>query len=75
LTAGLIEALGGTGALPSWISDARFATAGGSAGLAAPGAAKAARPAAPCTGIAPGPGGGGGRLITLLMTVVLWMLA
>jgi hypothetical protein len=33
--AGLIDALGGTGALPCWISVARCATDGGSAGLAA----------------------------------------
>jgi hypothetical protein len=74
LTAGFIKALGGTGALPSRISDARRSTDGGSAGLAALGAAKAARPATPGAGIAPACGGGG-RLITLLMTVVLWMLA
>ncbi len=32
LAAGLIEALGGTGSFPCWISVARCATAGGSAG-------------------------------------------
>ena len=63
--AGLIAALCGTGSLPCWISEARCATAGGSAGVAAP-----ARPAA-----APGPpAGAAGWLITVLMTVVLWML-
>jgi hypothetical protein len=34
--AGLIAALGGTGALPCWISVARCATAGGSVGVATP---------------------------------------
>jgi len=34
--AGLIAALGGTGALPCWISVARCASAGGSVGVAAP---------------------------------------
>jgi collagen type IV alpha len=36
LTAGLIVALGGTGALPCWISVALCATAGGSVGVAPP---------------------------------------
>ena len=36
LTAGLIAALGGTGALPCWISVALCATAGGSVGVAPP---------------------------------------
>ena len=78
--AGLIDALGGTGALPCWISVALCATEGGSAAVAAPGAATGAPPlapsgaaAAPCPGTGPAPGGG--RLITLLITVVLWMLA
>jgi hypothetical protein len=86
LAAGLIEALGGTGIFPCWISVAFCATAGGSAGPAPAGVAP------PCPGDtggttpplalgrtlpAPGPTGtgGGGRLMTLLMTVVLWMLA
>jgi hypothetical protein len=85
LTAGLIEALGGTGALPCWISVALCATAGGSTGVAPP------CPGAPATAgdgtapfglappLAPGTGprtpGGGGLLMTLLMTVLLWMLA
>lgn len=78
-TAGLIAALGGTGALPCWISVARCATAGGSDGVALP----------PCAGPTGAPGrpfglppiptpgapGGGGRLMTLLMTARLWMLA
>ena len=83
LAAGLIEALGGTGSFPCWISEARCATAGGSAGPVAAGIAP------PCPGApiapgrlrwrlpAPGPNapGCGGRLITVLITVVLWMLA
>ena len=36
LAAGLIAALGGTGALPCWISVALCATAGGSVGVAPP---------------------------------------
>jgi len=82
LMAGLIEALGGTGALPCWISVARCATEGGNAGPAAPGAATGSPPLAPGGMAAPSgprwPGakpGCGERLITLLMTVVLWMLA
>ena len=81
LRAGLIAALGGTGALPCWIRLARCATDGGSAGLAAPGAAMGIPPLAPGGTTAPSPRcpgakpGCGGRLITLLMTVVLWMLA
>jgi hypothetical protein len=81
-TAGLIDALGGTGALPCWISVALCATDGGSAGVAAPGAATGIAPLAPIgvlaesgtTGAPPGGGGAGGRLITVLMTRVLWML-
>jgi hypothetical protein len=77
-TAGLIEALGGTGARPCWISVARCATAGGSTGVAPPiwpGAATApgrpfGRPFGPPTA-APG----GGLLMTLLITALLWMLA
>jgi hypothetical protein len=80
LAAGLIAALGGTGALPCWISVARCATAGGSVGVAPPcrGAAVAVgNPAGP-PALAPIPATGapgGGLLITLLMTALLWMLA
>jgi hypothetical protein len=66
LAAGLIDALCGTGILPCWISDARCATAGGRAG---PGVAT--RVAAAAVG---DPGAADGWLITVLMTVVLWML-
>ena len=55
----LIEALGGVGSLPCWMSAARCETAAGSAGPAAPWAPAAA---------------GAGLLMTVLMTVVLWML-
>ena len=79
--AGLIVALGGTGALPCWISVARCATAGGSVGVAppCPGATGApGRPTAlasrPAPSLSPG-NAGGGLLITLLMTALLWMLA
>ena len=87
LTAGLIAALGGTGALPCWISVALCATAGGSVGVAppCPGASAAAgepgRPGRPIALVPrppPGPAtgaAGGGLLITLLMTALLWMLA
>jgi hypothetical protein len=84
LTAGLIVALGGTGALPCWISVARCATAGGSTGVALPCPGAATRSGVPGrpTGLPPGPaipapatGATGGRLITLLMTALLWMLA
>ena len=88
LTAGLIVALGGTGALPCWISVALCATAGGSVGVAPPPCPGATTPAgepgrppalAPAPGPAPSPAAGkagcGGLLMTLLMTVVLWMLA
>ena len=47
MAAGLIDALGGTGALPCWISVARCATDGGSAGVAAPGAATGITPVPP----------------------------
>ena len=72
LTVGWIVALGGIGALPCWIRAARCATACGTAGPAV-----VARPATAGARL-PGPGagpaaGGGGRLITVLMTVVLWM--
>ena len=86
--AGLIVALGGTGALPCWISVALCATAGGSVGVAplCPGATVApgepGRPIAlapsPLLGPAPGPSprpAGGGLLMTLLMTALLWILA
>jgi hypothetical protein len=75
LAVGWIVALGGIGALPCWISAARCATACGTAapaGLARPATAGARLP-----GPAPAPtpaAGAGGRLITVLMTVVLWML-
>ena len=86
LAAGLTVALGGTGALPCWISVARCATAGGSVGVAPPpclGATVAGgepgRPmpvaAGPRSGTAAGEPHCGGLLMTLLMTVVLWMLA
>ena len=76
LTAGLIVALGGTGALPCWISVARCATAGGSPGVArsGPGATTpAGAPRRPMP-LAPGPAAGAGgprRLITLSMTALL----
>ena len=75
LAIGRIIALGGIGALPCWISAARCTTAcgmAGPAGLARPSIAGARLPgpAAP----APAAGAGaGGRLITVLMTVVLCM--
>jgi hypothetical protein len=82
LAAGLIAALGGTGALPCWISVARCATAGGSVGVAppCPGATgEPGRPPAlapsPASGPAPGDPGCGRLLMTLLMTALLWMLA
>ena len=79
LAAGLIEALGGTGALPCWISVARCATAGGSVGVAPPCPGATGRAGA-SAGLGAKPGhrgaaGCGGRLITLLMTALLWMLA
>jgi len=71
LSAGLIAALGGAGNLPCWISDARCLTEGGSAGVAALTGCGLAAGGAPgaTTGAA-----GAGRLMTVLMTVVLWML-
>lgn len=80
LTAGLIVALGGTGALPCWISVARCATAGGKVGVTAPCPDAAGEPGRPALspGLSPGPavGGGGPRLLmTLSMTARLWMLA
>jgi hypothetical protein len=88
LIAGLIEALGGTGSLPCWISEAFCAAAAGSAGpaptggtpgpappLAADGGAAALGRAAGSPRPAGAAGGGcGGWLMTVLMTVVLWML-
>ena len=78
LAAGLIVALGGTGALPCWISVALCATAGGSVGVAPPGPGATGEPGRP-PALAPSPATGaagcGGLLITLLMTALLWMLA
>lgn len=78
LTAGLIAALGGTGALPCWISVARCATAGGSVGVAPPCPAPiAGAPGRPPI-LSPGPAAGAGavrRLMTLSMAARLWMLA
>ena len=81
-TAGLIEALGGGGNLPCWIRVALCATAGGKVAVAPPGAGAAATGGvgAPLGGTFAPPGGSAGascagRLMTLLMTVVLWMLA
>jgi hypothetical protein len=76
LTAGLIDALGGTGNFPCWIREALCATEGGRPGDAADGGVPPA-PGRPLAAPAAGPPGPGcGRwLITLLMTVVLWMLA
>jgi hypothetical protein len=80
----LIEALGGIGSFPCWISEAFCATAAGSAGPAPPGATPpcpgaALVPSAPA-GTPPAPGdpgatSAGGRLMTVLMMVVLWILA
>jgi hypothetical protein len=81
LAAGLIVALGGTGALPCWISVALCATAGGSVGVAAPCPGATGEPGRPPP-LAPSPAspttgdpGCGRRLMTLLMTALLWMLA
>ena len=76
-TAGLIVALGGTGALPCWISVARCATAGGRFGVAPGAGAAVGKPGRP-PALSPGPDAGGGgprRLMTLSMTARLWMLA
>lgn len=77
LTAGLIAALGGTGALPCWISVALCATAGGSVGVAPPCPGATGEPGRPPALVPSPPTGaaGCGRLITLLMTALLWMLA
>jgi len=76
--AGLIVALGGTGILPCWISVALCATAGGSVGVAPPCPGATGEPGRP-PALVPSPptgaAGCGGRLITLLMTARLWMLA
>jgi hypothetical protein len=81
-TAGLIAALGGTGALPCWISVALCATAGGSVGVAPPCPGTTGEPGrppalapSPASGPAPGTPGCGRRLMTLLITARLWMLA
>jgi hypothetical protein len=78
LAAGLIAALGGTGALPCWISVALCATAGGSVGVAPPCPGATGEPGRP-PALVPSPltgaAGCDGRLITLLMTDLLWMLA
>ena len=66
LVAGLIEALGGGGTLPCWISEARCATVLGSVGPRAPVCGPPA--AAMAAGV------GAGLLMTVVMTVVLWML-
>ncbi|XUM20857.1 hypothetical protein ACRAVF_25870 [Bradyrhizobium oligotrophicum S58] len=67
-TVGLASGPPGGGTLPCWISVARCATAGGRAGATATaGVVTAAGPAVI------GPAGGAGRLITVLMTAVLWM--
>jgi hypothetical protein len=71
LIVGLIEALGGAGSFPCWISEARCATDGGKEAASADGAVPPV-PASPVAAFGPGCRG---RLITLLMTVVLWMLA
>ena len=79
--AGLSVALGGIGALPCWISVARCATAGGNVGVAPPcptAAGEPGRPTALAPSPAPGPSPrapGGGLLMTLLITALLWMLA
>jgi hypothetical protein len=74
LMAGLIDALGGTGNFPCWIREAFCATEGGRPGDAADGGAPPA-PGGPFAPPGPAGPGCGGWLITLLMTVVLWMLA
>ena len=66
LAAGLIEALGGGGNLPCWMSEARWATLLGSVGPRVP--VRGPPAAAMAAGV------GAGLLMTVLMTVVLWML-
>ena len=84
LTAGLIDALGGTGALPCWIRLARCATAGGSVGVALPACPGTTGAPIRPPGLPPGPTTGappcgappsGRRLMTLAMAERLWMLA
>lgn len=69
---GLIDALGGGGNLPCWISVARCSTRDGKFGprVAGPDAPALRGPAAAAIAA----GVGAGLLITVLMTVVLWML-
>lgn len=68
---GLIEALGGVGNLPCWISEARCWTCVGKLGPSVVGPGVPVRgPAAAAIAA----GAGAGLLITVLMTVVLWML-
>jgi hypothetical protein len=79
-TAGLIAALGGTGNLPCWISVAFCATEGGNVGVAppCPGPAVTAGATEVPLALRPSPPpatGGDGLLMTVLITVVLWMLA
>jgi hypothetical protein len=62
----LIEALGGGGSLPCWINDARCSTWDGKLGPSEP---LRGPPAA-----ATAAGDGERLLITVLMTVVLWIL-
>ena len=69
MAAALIDALGGGGSLPCWIKEARCATAGGKVGPTAGAAGPAAAAEVPRAGA-----GGAGLLITVLLTVVLWML-
>lgn len=72
LAVNLIDALGGSGALPCWISAARWVAAAGRLGPG-PACCPDAAAAAAAAGL-PGGAAGGGWLMTLLMTVVLWML-
>jgi hypothetical protein len=72
LAVGCIVALGGIGALPCWIRAARWTAACGMAGPA--GLVRPAMAGVRLPGPAPAPAGGaGGWLITVLMTVLLWM--
>lgn len=80
----MIVALAGTGALPCWIRLALCATAAGNAAVAFcvpiwPPGALAPAAALDAAGFTSGAAGfsvpaGAGRLMTLLITVVLWML-
>jgi hypothetical protein len=69
LAAGLFARLGGGGSLPCWISITRCWTFLGSCGAALVVGGDVAGVGAPGAGAA-----GAGWLMTLLMTVVLWML-